>query len=297
MALDDELLNRVTWKIPNALALVGSRAGDERNAMTTSWITQLSMEPVLIGVGVDNAAVTRRLIHDGGSFTVNLWDATDTRVFVKFSKPAVDEGATLNGRAVRAATTGAPVFEEAVAWVDCAVRHELDLGSHTLFVGEVVDAGIVEVPDPTGLFVSRHESPVPGTCVTVTMEGRRPLLAEVQALTVAATTPSPRRSSSGLDSSRVAMLLAVLTKTGVSLSAQDVYTASVGGARLHEPAVDLFRDGVHPRGIRAVVRLRQALQRARSLSARCRRPGSRDGPTKQPTSSPFAVRGDTTADQ
>ena len=56
MAPDDQLLNMVTWKIPNALALVGSRAGDERNAMTTSWITQLSMEPVLIGVGVDNTA-------------------------------------------------------------------------------------------------------------------------------------------------------------------------------------------------------------------------------------------------
>ncbi len=104
---------------------------------------------------------------------------------------------------------------------------------------DLVDAGIVEVPDPTGLFVSRHEAPVPGTCVTVTLEGRRPLLAEVQALTVAATTPSPRRSSSGLDSSRVAMLLAVLTKNGVSLGQHDVYTASVGGARLHEPAVDL----------------------------------------------------------
>ena len=108
MALDDELLNKVTWKIPNALALIGSRAGDERNAMTASWITQLSMEPVLIGVAVDNEAVTHRLIADGGSFTVNLWDASDTRVFVKFSKPAVDDGSTLNGRAVRAATTGAP---------------------------------------------------------------------------------------------------------------------------------------------------------------------------------------------
>lgn len=142
MALTDELLNTVTWKIPNALALVGSKAGDERNAMTTSWITQLAQEPVLIGVGVDSAAVTHRLISDGGSFTVNLWDAADTRVFVKFSKPATDDGATLNGRAVRAATTGAPVFEEAVAWMDCAVRHTLDLGSHTLFVGEVVDAAI-----------------------------------------------------------------------------------------------------------------------------------------------------------
>jgi flavin reductase (DIM6/NTAB) family NADH-FMN oxidoreductase RutF len=142
MALDDELLNKVTWKIPNALALVGSRAGDRRNAMTTSWITQLSMDPVLVGVGVDNDAVTHTLISEGGSFSVNLWDAADTKVFVKFSKPAVDDGSTLNGRAVRAATTGAPVFEEALAWMDCSVRHTLDLGSHTLFVGEVVDAAI-----------------------------------------------------------------------------------------------------------------------------------------------------------
>jgi flavin reductase (DIM6/NTAB) family NADH-FMN oxidoreductase RutF len=144
MALADELVNRVTWKIPNALALVGSRAGDERNAMTTSWITQLSMEPVLIGIGVDNSSVTHRLISDGGSFTVNLWNAEDTRPFVKFSKPAVDDGATLNGRPVRAATTGAPVFEEAIAWMDCVVRHRLDLGTHTLFVGEIVDADIVD---------------------------------------------------------------------------------------------------------------------------------------------------------
>jgi flavin reductase (DIM6/NTAB) family NADH-FMN oxidoreductase RutF len=144
MPLDDELLNKVTWKIPNALALIGSRSGDERNGMTASWITQMSMAPVLIGVAVDNEAVTRRLIADGGSFTVNLWNADDTRVFVKFSKPANDDGATLNGRPVRAASTGAPVFEEAVAWMDCEVRHTLDLGTHTLFVGEVVDAGIAD---------------------------------------------------------------------------------------------------------------------------------------------------------
>lgn len=142
MALDDELRNRVTWKIPNALALVGSKAGEERNAMTTSWITQLSMEPVLIGIGVDNSAVTHRLITAGGCFTVNLWDAEETKVFVKFSKPATDDGATLNGRPVRAATTGAPVFEEAIAWMDCEVRQAIDLGSHTLFVGELVDAAI-----------------------------------------------------------------------------------------------------------------------------------------------------------
>jgi flavin reductase (DIM6/NTAB) family NADH-FMN oxidoreductase RutF len=70
MAVDDELLNRVTWKIPNALVLVGSRSGDERNAMTTSWVTQVSMAPVLIGVGIDNDAVTHRLISASGAFSV-----------------------------------------------------------------------------------------------------------------------------------------------------------------------------------------------------------------------------------
>lgn len=142
MPVDEELLNRVTWKIPNALALVGSRAGDEQNAMTTSWITQLSMDPVLIGVGVDNDAVTHRLISDGGSFTVNLWNAEDTKVFVKFSKPATNDGDALNGWPVRPATTGAPVFEGAMAWMDCEVRQSIDLGTHTLFVGEVVEAVI-----------------------------------------------------------------------------------------------------------------------------------------------------------
>ncbi len=142
MTLDDELINKVTWKIPNALALVGSRSGDERNAMTTSWITQLAQEPVLIGVGVDNVSVTKRLISEGGAFTVNLWNSENTRVFVKFSKPATFDGSGLNGWAITEASTGAPVFVDAVAWMDCEVRHEIDLGSHTLFIGELVDASI-----------------------------------------------------------------------------------------------------------------------------------------------------------
>ncbi len=140
--IDAELINKVTWKIPNALALIGSASGDEWNAMTASWITQLSMEPVLIGVGIDNSAVTHRLVTEGGSFAVNLWSSEDTRVFVKFSKPATKDDNTLNGRAVRIGTTGAPIFDEALAWMDCEVRQAINLGTHTLFVGEVVDAGI-----------------------------------------------------------------------------------------------------------------------------------------------------------
>lgn len=140
--MEAELINKVTWKIPNALVLIGSAADDEWNGMTASWVTQLSMEPVLIGVGIDNKAVTHRLITEGGSFTVNLWSRDDTRVFVKFSKPAEREGNTLNGRPVRRGKTGAPIFEEAIAWMECEVRQAIDFGTHTLFVAEIVDAGI-----------------------------------------------------------------------------------------------------------------------------------------------------------
>lgn len=140
--LSPEVVNQVTWKIPNALALVGARSGDTWNGMTTSWITQLSMEPVLVGIGVDNKAVTHRLISESGVFTVNLWSPEDTRVFVKFSKPARKEGMTLNDRPIREGVTGAPVFEDAIAWFECEVRQSLDLGTHTLFIGEIVAAGV-----------------------------------------------------------------------------------------------------------------------------------------------------------
>jgi flavin reductase (DIM6/NTAB) family NADH-FMN oxidoreductase RutF len=98
----------------------------------------------LIGVGVEKTALTHRLISEGGSFTVNLWSADDTKIFVKFSKPAVRDGDTLNGRPVRVGATGAPIFVEAIAWMDCTVGSAHDMGTHTLFVGEMVDAGITD---------------------------------------------------------------------------------------------------------------------------------------------------------
>ena len=119
--MDAETLNAVTWSIPNALCLIGSRHGDEWNGMTQSWVTQVSMEPVLIAISVDRKAVTNRLIRDGRAFSVNLWNREDTRVFRKFSTPAEMDGQTLNGRPVRTGLTGVPIFDEAVAWLECRV--------------------------------------------------------------------------------------------------------------------------------------------------------------------------------
>ena len=100
--------------------------------------------------------------------------------------------------------------------------------------------GIVGLPDPSGLFLSHGRRPSVGTCVTVALEGRRPLVAEVQALVAKSAFGNPRRATSGLDSSRLSMVLAVLERRGgVKLLDNDVYASTVGGVRLVEPATDL----------------------------------------------------------
>jgi DNA repair protein RadA/Sms len=118
---------------------------------------------------------------------------------------------------------------------------------------EMNENGIWGIADPSGLFLSRGATAnaVPGVCVTVMVEGRRPLVAEVQALVApqsygrggagAPAPPPPRRAVSGLDGSRVAMITAVLQKrSGFGmLGGADIFTASVGGVKLHEPAADL----------------------------------------------------------
>ena len=105
---------------------------------------------------------------------------------------------------------------------------------------ELQEEGIVGVPDPSGLFISRTEEAVSGTAITVSLEGKRPLLGEVQALVSSTSAPQPRRAVSGLDSARVAMVLAVLEKRGgLKLGDKDVYAATVGGMKITEPGIDL----------------------------------------------------------
>lgn len=108
---------------------------------------------------------------------------------------------------------------------------------------DLSDTGIESVLDPTGLFTSRHVEPVPGTCVTVTLEGRRPLLAEIQALVSAGRENdygNARRVVSGLDAARTSMTLAVLElRANIRIGGRDVYAATVGGMKMTEPAADL----------------------------------------------------------
>ena len=146
----DKLRRRVLWTMPSGLYVIGSRAGDRRNGMTMNWATQVSSDPKLLAVSVQKDALTHELIAEGGGFALSVVDREDRAIVRKFTKPVeVDVGAgTLNGFPFTdAPVTGAPILAQAVAWVDCRVHSTVDLGSHTLFLGQVVDAGFAKAED------------------------------------------------------------------------------------------------------------------------------------------------------
>jgi len=104
----------------------------------------------------------------------------------------------------------------------------------------MTETGLREVGNPSAMFISRQGDAVPGSVVLATQEGTRPLLVEVQALVDESHAPNPRRVCVGLDSTRLAMMLAVLHRhAGIAMYDQDVFVNVVGGVRVLEPAADL----------------------------------------------------------
>jgi flavin reductase (DIM6/NTAB) family NADH-FMN oxidoreductase RutF len=137
----DKLRRRVLWKMPSGLYVLGSRAGERRNGMTINWVTQMSFDPKLVGVSVEHEAFTHELVSEGGVFSLNFVAQEDRAIVRKFTKPVdVDLAAhTFNDFPFHDGVTGAPILDQAVAYLDCEVRQAVELGGHTLFLGEIVD--------------------------------------------------------------------------------------------------------------------------------------------------------------
>ena len=144
----DKLRRRVLWSMPSGLYIVGSTSGaggngpPTLNGMTTNWVTQVSFDPKLVGIGVEKPALTHELISRGGVFSICTVAREDRAIVRKFTKPVeVDhEARTLNGFSFHTAVTGAPILDQAPAYLDCEVRQAVEVGGHTFFIGEVVDA-------------------------------------------------------------------------------------------------------------------------------------------------------------
>jgi flavin reductase (DIM6/NTAB) family NADH-FMN oxidoreductase RutF len=139
----DKLRRRVLWSLPYGLYILGSRDGERRNGMTINWVSQVAFEPKLVGVGIDKHAFTHQLVEAGRVFSLCTVNREDRAIVRKFTKPVeVDaEAMTLNGHPFHDGATGAPILDQAVAYLDCEVRQAVDLSGHTFFIGEVVDCG------------------------------------------------------------------------------------------------------------------------------------------------------------
>jgi flavin reductase (DIM6/NTAB) family NADH-FMN oxidoreductase RutF len=145
------LRRRVLWTMPSGLYVVGSTdKADRRNGMTLNWATQVSFDPKLLGIGVEQEAFTHELIAAGAAFSLCIIDREDRAIVRKFTKPVdVDLAAkTLNGFPyLDGPATGAPVLAQSVAYVECEVRNSVEVGNHTLFLGEVVNAAFLKPED------------------------------------------------------------------------------------------------------------------------------------------------------
>ena len=134
--------------IPYGLYVLTGRTSDGTiAAATVNWVTQVSFEPPLVVVGVKADSHTHEVIKKSRSFALNVLGKGQQATAFAFFKPAEVTGGKISGEAYREGTTGAPLLDSAPAYVECKLIDTVERGDHSVFVGEVVDAGVAKAPD------------------------------------------------------------------------------------------------------------------------------------------------------
>jgi flavin reductase (DIM6/NTAB) family NADH-FMN oxidoreductase RutF len=128
--------------------VIGVQEGQRLNAFTATWVTQVSFEPPLVVVGVRKDGVSRKMMQGSGVFTINFLGTGQKEFAQHFLKPAHAGGDKMAGVKYRLGKTGAPILEEAIAFIECQIRAIHPGGDHSVVVGEVVEAGVSKDADP-----------------------------------------------------------------------------------------------------------------------------------------------------
>ena len=130
-------------KIPHGVYIVGVKQGSALNAFTATWLTQVSFTPPLVALGIKKDSHSLAMIKQDRVFSVNLLGKDQKAIAEHFVKPAAVVGEKLKDVRHRAGKTGAPILEEAIAYVECEVREIAnEQGDHAIVIGEVVEAGV-----------------------------------------------------------------------------------------------------------------------------------------------------------
>jgi flavin reductase (DIM6/NTAB) family NADH-FMN oxidoreductase RutF len=145
--MDENAKKTALRMIPYGLYVLTADGGDGSvAAATVNWVTQASFKPPLVAVGVKADSGAHAIIQKSGAFALNVLGKGQTQLAYTFFKPAVREGNTLSGEPFRPGVTGAPLLQSAPAYLECRVVKTVELGDHSLFVGEVVEAGVSQPP-------------------------------------------------------------------------------------------------------------------------------------------------------
>ncbi len=129
--------------IPYGLYVLTANAGDGRlAAATVNWVSQVSFEPPLVAVGVRVDSFIHQVLQDADHFALNILGKGQQGTGIHLFKPAEHKGQTINGEPYYAGITGAPVLQNPPAFLECKLFKIIPLGDHSIFVGEVIEAGL-----------------------------------------------------------------------------------------------------------------------------------------------------------
>lgn len=154
--MDPQTKKTALRMIPYGLyVLTGETKEGEVAAATINWVTQTAFIPPLIVAGVKADSGAHSIIKVAGYFALNMLGKNQSAAAYAFFKPAVKSEGRISGEPVRRGTTGAPIMESAPAYLECKLIETIERGDHSIFIGEVVDAGLGQAiegrPDETTL--------------------------------------------------------------------------------------------------------------------------------------------------
>ena len=141
--MDAQAKKTILRKMPHGVYIVGVRNGAEVNAFTGTWLTQVSITPPLVALGVKKDTHSFSMIKAGRVFSVNFLRKDQKAVAEHFVKPATVAGEKLKDVRYRRGATGAPILEDALGFIECEVREIAnESGDHAVVIGEVIEAGV-----------------------------------------------------------------------------------------------------------------------------------------------------------
>jgi flavin reductase (DIM6/NTAB) family NADH-FMN oxidoreductase RutF len=145
--MDQNMKKTALRMIPYGLYVLTAESGSGIAAATVNWVTQASFAPPLVAVGVKVDSHAHTVIKESNAFALNVLGKTQQALAFTFFKPAERQGATISGEPFRAGTTGSPILTSAPAFVECRLVATVEKGDHSVFVGEVVEAGVSQMPE------------------------------------------------------------------------------------------------------------------------------------------------------